>query len=224
LSALTPEIIFEILDQAERNNFDFKRGFSWRDKTRETLGVVADIMALSNIRDGGRVILGIDNRTRAFAGVNGEWWNSFDTTRVMDVVNKYCDPLLDVTIFTFNDIEHDGNRGTLVVLQVAEFSEIPTICKKTGNLSSGGEPIFKEGQVLIRTNRAATQVISNAHDMRELIERATVKNRERILRQAALISPEINKQIQQQNQQLQQQSAQGTNPYDNDLQSARGEI
>ena len=173
--------IIRLLDSgAESRNHDFKRGFNWQDRTAETLGLVTDIMAFSNTQDGGTVILGVDDSTQEFAGVTGRWWDSFDTTRIMDILNKYCDPRLNIRVFREENFEYRSKRGPIVVLQIPEFTDVPIICKVSGN-TSDQQCIFNAGQIYIRTNRASTEIISNSQDMRELINRAMLKHGDRLL-------------------------------------------
>lgn len=173
--------ITRLLDSgAESRNHDFKRGFSWQDKTAETLGLVTDMMAFSNTQDGGTIILGVDDNTQEFASVAGRWWDSFDTTRIMNILNKYCDPRLDIQVFREEDFEYKEKRGPIVVLQIPEFTDVPVICKIDGN-TSDQTCIFRASQIYIRTNRASTEVISNSQDMRELTNRAMLKHGDRLL-------------------------------------------
>lgn len=173
--------IIELLDsRAENRNLDFKRGFSWKDKSVETLGLVTDIMACANTQDGGTIILGVDDKTQEFSSESGRWWESFDTTKIMDTINKYCDPRTEVQVFKKEDFEYKTKKGPIVVLQIPEFVDVPVVCKISGN-ASDQTCVFKPGQIYIRTNRASTEVISNSQDMRELIDRAMLKHGDRLL-------------------------------------------
>jgi hypothetical protein len=181
--SVSNDLIIQWLDAgAEPRNFDYKTGFKWQDKTKQTLEIVADIMGFSNTRDGGFLIIGFNGQTKEFAGESGNWWDSFDTTNVMDTVNKYCEPRVNVTVSIKPGFDYKSKRGALVILEISEFGSVPTICVKDGNTSTS-ENIFRKAQIFIRTNRASIESISNSDDMRDLINRATVKNGESILSQ-----------------------------------------
>lgn len=174
------EIIKMLNSGTENRNLDFKRGFSWKDKSAETLGLVTDIMACANTQDGGTIILGVDDKTQEFSSESGKWWESFDTTKIMDTLNKYCDPRSEILIFKKEDFEYKGKKGPIVVLQIPEFTDVPIVCKIIGN-TSDQTPVFKPGQIYIRTNRASSEVISNSQDMRELTNRSMLKHGDKLL-------------------------------------------
>lgn len=178
---ITSEEIIRMLDSgAEIRNYDFKKGFKFQDKTKETLGLIEDIMACANTQDGGTLIIGFDNITKQFAGEDNEWWVSFDTTVVVDLVNKYCEPRINIEPFVEVNFTHGENTGPLVILQISEFEDVPIICKRHGH-TSDGEHILKESSIYIRTNRASTERISNVEDMRNLINRAVLKRGDSLL-------------------------------------------
>jgi len=183
----TDEIIKMLDSGVENRNLDFKRGFSWKDKSAETLGLVTDIMACANTQDGGTIILGVDDKTQEFSSESGRWWESFDTTKIMDTLNKYCDPRTEIQIFRKEDFEYKEKKGPIVVLQISEFTDVPIICKISGN-ASDQTSVFKPGQIYIRTNRASTEVISNSQDMRELTDRAMLKHGDRLLQAFSAIA------------------------------------
>lgn len=181
--ALSDDLIVQWLDTgAEPKNFDYKVGFRWQDKTEQTLGIVSDIMGFSNTRDGGVLIIGFNGQSKDFSGEPDRWWESFDTTNVMDTVNKYCEPRVNVTVSIKPTFSYKSKNGPLVILEISEFDAVPIICVKDGN-TSANENIFRKSQIFIRTNRASTESISNPDDMRDLINRATIKNGEIILSQ-----------------------------------------
>ena len=211
---LSDELVQQLLAaRAESRNLDIKKGFEWSDKTEETLGIVKDIMGCSNTQDGGTIIIGLDNTTFDFSSVSGNWWNSFDITKVMDVVNKYCQPPVNVSITVKPSIEHNGRNGPLVILQISEFDIAPIICVRSG-ITSGQRVIFNPAQIFIRTNRGATEPISNPDDLRDLIHRATIKNGDNLLRSIRALLK---------GQHL-QQPIQSVDIYEQNVRDARSEI
>lgn len=165
---------------AESRNYDFKRGFEWSTTSKETLEIVKDILAFSNTQDGGTLIIGIDDQTREFSGEPDCWWNTFDPTKIMNTVNRYCAPRINLTVTIKENFEHNGNQGTIVVLQISEFESVPILSIKPGN-TSDNEHVFRSPALFIRTNSASSEEISNPDDFRDLINRAVLKNGEQIL-------------------------------------------
>jgi hypothetical protein len=176
------EKILDMLDSGtEPSNYDFKRGFRWNSKNKESLDIVRDIIGFANTQDGGTLILGFDNKTKQFASESGEWWKSYDTTNIMNTLKKYCEPLPKIDIFIEPNFEFRNKTGSLVVLQIAEFTDVPIICKRNGSASDGTH-VLKEGQLYIRTEGASTESIPSAQHLRELLGRALTKKSDDLLR------------------------------------------
>lgn len=77
--------------------------------------------------------------------------------------------------------EIDGKR--VVVFDIAEFDETPTICTKTIFSNNGAKrTILREGAVYVRTGAATTEEVSSADDMRALIFRAVTRKSDDLLR------------------------------------------
>ena len=86
---LTDIEIQEILNgNIENKNIDIKSGFTWTTKSHTTLEIIKDIMAMSNTQDGGKLIIGIDKKMKAFASDETNWFDGCSNRFVNDAGNR----------------------------------------------------------------------------------------------------------------------------------------
>jgi hypothetical protein len=142
----------------------------------EKCELVKDILAMMNTADGGQIVIGVKDKTHERIGVSDADAASFDTTKVNDFLHKYTDP---VACCQVQKLVVDGKK--FVVIDVPEFGEGPIICKADAN-AAANKVILKRGGVYIRTDKATSQLVSSAEEMRELIGRALLKRGDQILR------------------------------------------
>jgi hypothetical protein len=159
------------------------RGIEWKGELdfaeKASIAKVSRAMiGMANSRNGGSVVLGIDDTDPASMGPGLsakalESWANFD--EVSANLHKYADPPL---IFSLK--RHDFDNGKSVVeLIVREFSEVPVLCKKTF------PEILREGACYVRTYRQAeTTEIPTQTEMRELIDLAVEKGLRRFVQRA----------------------------------------
>lgn len=169
LATLTTEELEELLEGAEETDaLEFKQAMNWDD------GLVKDILAMANIEDGGRIVVGIDDGTFARQGLSDPELDSFNIDRIKDVVGGFADPFVEFAISKIQD-----KRGLMfVVIAVAPFGYTPVICKKDG----GRRNELRKGEIYFRskTRRPCSERISNSSEMRELLDRATVLRMRRL--------------------------------------------
>ena len=132
-----------ILMKSEGPNLDYKAGFAWtKDNRDKKYELIRDLMALSNTKDGGRVIFGVRDEDLSFVGVPSEVYESADPSNVVQMLHDNAAPKVRCAVFKR---EIDGKRA--VVFDVDKFDETPTVCTKTILSSDGAErnaPGFKE--------------------------------------------------------------------------------
>lgn len=183
---LDDDEIREILDgKLENYNVDIKTGFTWKTKSPNTLEIIKDILAMANTQDGGTLIIGFNENNGAFAADTPNWYESFDQTLVMNSVNKFSTSKIMLQIVQKLNFELYHEKGNLIVIQVKEFTKEIVITKDGAD--SNGKSIFYEGDVLIRTESASTEKIKDSKTMHELIHRATLKDRQKIIDEFANI-------------------------------------
>jgi hypothetical protein len=166
---LTESLIRQQLYQgAETKNLDYKAGFDWNVCSSETrLGLIKDILGMSNTQDGGVLLIGVDDSSFEVTGLTALQIDSFDQTRLGDQVRRYSDPPCTIQLYK---VEVDNKN--IVAIEAREFNDVPHLCKTNGNSSTSGKNILRRGALYIRTDRATTEEISTAEDMRSLLGRA----------------------------------------------------
>ena len=129
--------------------------------------VARAVLALSNRRNGGRVIIGVEDDGQSLTPT-GLTATDLDTWRHEDVsgaVSAYADPF--VTLHT-SHIQFDGKD--FVVIEVEEFEEVPVVCKKSY------PDVLRDGACYVRRRgRVESSEIPNSSEMRELLDLATEK-------------------------------------------------
>lgn len=142
--------------------------------------VVRAIFGMANRRDGGQVMLGIDERDGALApvglapAVEATWTFEALTAGVAEYVDPHVD--LDLRFFAFED-------KRFAAIRVEEFAEVPILCRKTYQSSAG--VILREGACYVRPRRKIeTAEVATYADMRDLIDLATEKSTRRFIERA----------------------------------------
>lgn len=137
---------------------------SWHDRESRAL-IARAVLALSNTRDGGVIVVGVSESTSdsfELVGLGDDESGSFTQDGVSSFVNEYADPPVSVSV-TRCDV--DGKA--VVVIQVPEFEELPTVCRKDGPKG------LKRGAVFTRPRRVRESAsVANQTEMREILERA----------------------------------------------------
>lgn len=159
---MTTEELEALLDGAEETDrLEFKQAMPW-DKH----SLVKDILAMSNVQDGGRIVIGIEDETLARQGVSQEHLGTYVPDQMRDQVAEYADP--EVVFSVRVPADHNGRR--FVVIEVTGFDAMPVICKRDG-------PDVTKGTIYFRSPAQKPQSarVSNSTDMRRLIERSIAK-------------------------------------------------
>lgn len=159
---MTPKELEDILlDAQETDRLEFKGPMSWSVQS-----LIKDILALSNVRDGGWIVIGIDDATRSRVGVSSTQADTFDSDIMKDQVGVYADPHVEFCIHKVAD-----NSGTnFVVIEVESFEEFPVICKKDSSDVNRGCIYFRS-----KTQKPQSARVSNVNDMRDIIERSAAQ-------------------------------------------------
>src|SRR6266508_4610961 len=124
---------------------------------------------MGNLRDGGHVIMGIDDGDPAAmlpgfeAGDLNSWLAYDDVARKM---SEYADPPL-----RFDIAGVDLSSGaTVAVIEVFEFSDLPHLCAK------GYSDVLRKGALYVRPRKVPeTSEVASSVEMRAVIDLATEK-------------------------------------------------
>ncbi len=152
----------------ETQKLDFKESCSWNKNS-----LAKDILAFSNIRGGGYIVIGIREIEGGIErqGISNKHLATYKLETMLDQLSAYADPRIDIAL---DPVEDAKNEKKYLVIIIKEFHDIPVICKK------GGEKIHK-GIIYYRNTdrRPESAPVSNSTDMRDIIELAAVKMRKR---------------------------------------------
>lgn len=123
-------------------------------------------MGMSNQRDGGKVVIGVSEaadlpHVQGLSAAELRTWR-YDWTA--SSFGLYADPSINF----HREVVHHRD-GDVVVLHVAEFSEVPVLCKKS--LTVSGRMELREGACYVRSaHMPATVEVSTQEEMRALLD------------------------------------------------------
>jgi predicted HTH transcriptional regulator len=158
----------------ERRGIEFK-GPGNRTDRQLFAKVVRAVLGMANLRDGGTIIIGIEDLNRVITpiGVTPADLQSWNYDDVLTGISVYADPPVDVELERFSQ---DGKD--FVIIRVDEFSETPVLCKKDYS------DVLREGACYVRSRRKPeTSEIPSYADMRDLMDLAIEKGIRRFYRQ-----------------------------------------
>lgn len=161
---MTIEELEQLLEGgAETQRVDFKESCNW-----DVAKFAKDVLAFSNVKDGGYIILGVKEMGDHFeqAGVIMEHKNTFIIDIMKDQLSAFADPSVDFKV----EFPRNKNNKLFIVIKISEFREIPVICKKDSADTRAGTIYYRNSN-----RRIESAPISNSYDMRDVIRLATLK-------------------------------------------------
>ena len=166
------DLEFYIQHRKEERYLEYKCSMMWTGNATTKVKVAKAMMAMSNLRNGGVIVIGMKEVRKGVFKPDGMTVGqvmSFSHDDIAQWVNDYAVPAVQFTVEPFT---HDENQ--FVIIQVREFDSAPTICRKQ-KTPAGGETL-KIGAIYYRSNRKNESApISSDEDMRELITLAVDK-------------------------------------------------
>lgn len=163
------EKIIELINVGkETRNTEFKKTYDWSDPNQRAK-IVRCILSMSNTKDGGHLILGVDDDEilleNKLCGMELEHFQKLNYDHIIVHVNKFADPPI---AFQMHPVVENGLH--FMVFEIPEFDEIPIVCKRSG------EEGLKEGAVFSRSkSKPESAIIRSQSEMRELIDIAINK-------------------------------------------------
>jgi len=148
----------------ETQKIDFKESCPW-----EKDSIAKDILAFSNVRGGGYIIIGIREIEGGIErqGISDGHLGTYDLETMLDQLSSYADPRIDIELDPVEDVK---NNKKYLIIVVKEFQDIPAICKKDGKEVNKGVIYYRNTD-----RRPESAPVSNSSDMRDIIELAAVK-------------------------------------------------
>src|SRR5687767_4163960 len=109
-----------------------------RSNRRTAALIIRAMIGMSNRRDGGHVVVGVSDNAGKIVpvGIDEDDLRTWTFDSVADVVSRYVEPSID-----FNIRVATVNGKQFVVIEVLEFAEVPTLCKRDYNID--GETILR---------------------------------------------------------------------------------
>jgi hypothetical protein len=158
----------------EQRGIEFKGPGSRSDK-RFLARVVRAVMAMANRRDGGRVILGVDEADDGglvATGLSPEELKTWNHDDLADSLAEYADPFVTFDVRT---VIYQGKSFVLVAVE--EFETIPILCKRDFQDPANGRLLLRRGVCYVRSARKPESIDVSSHaDLRELLDLATSKS------------------------------------------------
>jgi len=157
----TQELEQLIEGQTESPNLDFKADIPWDDKA-----FAKDFLAMSNILDGGTIVVGVQEVDEKFVpvGVSGANRNSYKKDVMRDQLARFCDPSPEFQV----DYPTDSAGRHFVVIRIAPFRDLPLISR----ISITGVIVAHTLYYRNTDKRVQSAPVSNSNDLRDIIERA----------------------------------------------------
>ncbi len=148
----------------ETQRVDFKAPIEWN-----VLTFVKHILALSNVQDGGFLVVGVEqDATGHFVrkGMTPDQKASYVVDEMRDQMSPFADPHVNFRV----DCVKDGGGLEYEVIEVLPSDEVPVICCKESAKTHLGSIYYRN-----RDRRVESAPISNSHDMRDVVERAAIR-------------------------------------------------
>lgn len=169
---MTDEQFLQLIANGERAGVEFKNA-RVRNRGPQFNEVVRAVLGMANRRDGGMVIIGVNNDGTP-AGLTEEQANSWSNRdHVRAAVAPYAEPFVEldeIEVKTIADGQFAGRR--FVILHVRQFDDIPVLCGREGR-NHQGDLILRIGALYVRSRETeATVEVSTQAQMRELVELA----------------------------------------------------
>jgi hypothetical protein len=173
-------LVRQLLDrQSESRSLDYKRPMTFGPGKQDKGKILQDIIALSNTRDGGYVLVGVEQNGGKFIaiGVSPEQADSFDPTNIGEFAKNYFSlhPIVSSHVVTIDGID-------LLLLHVEEFDSEPIVCMKDLH-DEKGKPILRAGSIYVRTVDARSVAIESGESMRAFLDLAVQKRGDALLTQ-----------------------------------------
>lgn len=159
---MTTEELEEKLEAGtETQTTEFKCACDWNVNS-----LAKDILALSNVRDGGYIIIGVEDGSFVRQGVTTSQKESYKIDIMRDQMTAYADPHVDFSV----SFPKDSGGKEYIAIKVFPFRDIPVICRKNNGDVKIGVLYYRN-----RNRRTESAAVSNSYDMRDIIQLATVK-------------------------------------------------
>jgi predicted HTH transcriptional regulator len=171
------QLVRDLLAQGSESYVDYKTAMAAPADKRGWAKLAKHVIGLSNRKDGGFLLIGVEDGTLRSIGLTPEQVASWDAAKVNAALAPYAVPRPVVQVI--RGAMPDGK--ILVAVRVVPFEEQPLVCTRSVPGERGNGPILRHGALYIRTEATETREVSTEAEMRELLGRAYVKKADRLL-------------------------------------------
>jgi predicted HTH transcriptional regulator len=175
MKEVSESLIEQILQgNSESLNLEFKATFDFNINIWARERLIRSILAMSNTRDGGFILIGVAENNDKGLNLSGIDKNHLQLfrTKVEDLKSK-------VESFSSSPVSYEVGIGPykgneFILISVSEFFLSPQICRKNGEHK---DKILEEGAIYIRTlkDKPSSIKLTNPVDIQDFLERATDK-------------------------------------------------
>jgi predicted HTH transcriptional regulator len=170
------QLVRDLLAQGSESRVDYKTAKPAPRDPRQRAEFAKHVIGMSNRKDGGYMLIGVQDGTLVPIGLTEAEVTSWDAAGVNSWLARFAAPAPVVQII--RGALEDGK--VLIAVRIPPFDEQPLVCTWTVN-GIDNKPITREGALYIRTEETRTREVSTEAQMRELLGRAYVKRAERLL-------------------------------------------
>ncbi len=161
----------------EGRDLDYKLNFD-PDSPKAWAGLIKDLVAMAN-SGGGKITFGRDE-TRV-DGITEEVAKALDSARLADKLAKFTAPAQ----INIRHKQEKLDNGRYILTITVDPSEYPIVMAVEGNWPNMKKAAFRKGDIWIRHSSKTERV--TYEDLREWIERAKQRERERILSHLTMV-------------------------------------
>jgi predicted HTH transcriptional regulator len=160
---------FEILLEGaeETDALEFKTAMGWHKS------LIRDILAMANVQDGGRIVIGIADTTYERIGLTAEQIATYDLEAMQDRVAAFADPRVEFR----REVVSDRQGLRFILIEVRPFETVPVVCRRDDDGLNAGDIYYRS-----RTGRPASARVKSSADLRDIIEVAITRSRRRLAR------------------------------------------
>jgi predicted HTH transcriptional regulator len=170
----------------ERVNVEYKGRMSWNQGVTNTK-ILKAMMAMANNRDGGVIVIGVENSHFDPVGLEQNEFDSYDYDTVARFVNSHTQPVIDFVLNKGKITEDDGEEKLFVVIQVQETEEIPVVSTtQVLNNPSVGTHLrnidIREGAVYIRSKSPVeSRELTGHREWKDFVKLLLDRNQRRLI-------------------------------------------
>lgn len=150
----------------ETQSFDIKAAGPW-----DVQKLVKDVLAMSNVEDGGIILIGVEDTTFTRQGLGEADIATYDIDTMRDQMTKFADPHVNMSV----SFPEDAAGRKYAAIKVEPFQEIPVLCRRNGTDVREATLYYRN-----RNRRWESAPISNSFDLAQIIERAAVLRMHRL--------------------------------------------